>query len=736
MNLPVIPLRFAGRRVASLVLVGLAVAVPFSAFLAFDIAFPDNKGFVRTISYIRPVATGDPGYFLIVDEFSPGTTQEVVFHSYGELAINEPAGKVLFNQSGTCMQLQFPGQPVAITNHSNWVYASYPGSPANDLVDYVKVRPLGGALRLVTIVSFANASIPFPQVAVDAKPGHLLLTVEHATNDTVVLPLPAAPSVSDVIEGPKRFTGRFMVSRVNASAVVEWVLVDTCARLEVNAMPVHAGAPVSGLHHNGGTGLVVASNGTGSPSPTIASIPFDPALLEGLSSPFLLFSEAGLSVLRDKCLNTNPWQAWYAALGTGSVLNKAFKGRVGGDQGLVDQAVAAILAIDELSFDWINEQFISMSTTLYPYLHAYDMVHPNTSLANRTLIESRLMPKLEVLADAIASGSMPTNNHIVVASAALGIGGLLFKNATWVQLTQDANDFYLKERVRPHGPCYEGDVYGRYTYDQAIQFFTSLRKVGGYDYFTNPRFHAFLNYTVASVTPSGWTPSFEDCAVKQHLGSLASIAMFPVHATNPVLAANLQWYVEYCYGSPDAGADVYRIVSYESPISPVQPDLGGNQGFSYFDSGLTVFRSGWSRGSTYLVISNKNYKQSHVHLDENSIEVYALGVKFLTNPGYPHWRQEGHDYTISTEGSNTVLINGEGQLDTVSDGFTSALLDGVVDYLHSPAHRAYKSPFHPSQNPVLVVAVVVAGAALAMCAVLAWGVTRAPHLRGRFGDGA
>jgi hypothetical protein len=211
---------------------------------------------------------------------------------------------------------------------------------------------------------------------------------------------------------------------------------------------------------------------------------------------------------------------------------------------------------------------------------------------------------------------------------------------------------------------------------------------------------------------------FEDCSVNSTLGAMASIAAFPVNATNPTLASNLRWYYPFCLGSEDAGADLYRLLAYEAAIVPSQPVVGSNGGFAYFDSGLACVRSGWDRDSTYLVISNKYFPQSHVHLDENSIEVYALGKKFLTNPGYPHWGRPGHDYTISTEASNTALINGQGQLDVTSDGFNATIQNGAIDYIQSPSRKAYKSPYLPGSNPAFLAAVVAAAACFTVAGML------------------
>ncbi|MEX2728430.1 MAG: heparinase II/III family protein [Candidatus Sigynarchaeum springense] len=697
---------------AGTVLLAIACAAGVVPVLIGNYLYPDNGGFTRNVIYIRPPdGSDDPGYFLIIDEFEPGRNIDLVFHSYGALSFNATAGEAIFDQSGTSMRLRFAGTPVTITNHVGNVYNYH----VHDAVEYIKVRPAStAARRLVTVMTFGNATVPHLPVSIKAIPGgHLAITVNGTDHFLFQAADQAAPH--EVSDGNATISGNYCGYRLNATNDLQWFLFDDTTVARFGASTVYSGQSTSGFYNATSANLVQAGRGQGSPAPVVASTPFNVASLAARPHPYLLFDGSDLEALRAKCNGTTPgpWQAWYSSLWGESVLVNAFKGLINKDQALIDSAVQAMLDIDAVQpegLTWDTAQFISRSTTLYPYLIAYDMIYNNMSTANRTAIEQKLMPKLLALADAAASGAVPTNNHAVVGSVALGIGGLLFKNTTWIQLTQNANDAYLANRVRPNGPCYEGDIYGRYTFENAIKFYLALRHCGGYDYFTNPRFLAFLNYTVSSVTPLGYTPVFEDCGVNGSLGAMASIAAFPVNATNPVLASNLRWYFPFALGSENSAADVYRLVAYEAPITPSQPVVGSNGGFAYFDSGLACFRSGWGRDSTYLVISNKYFPQSHVHLDENSIEVYALGKKFLTNPGYPHWGRPGHDYTISTEGSNTALINGQGQLDVTSDGFAAAIQNGAIDLIESPSRKAYKSPYFPFSNPTFMVVVIAAAA--------------------------
>ena len=108
--------------------------------------FPTMAGTREMCCSIRPPPGSSlPGYFVVVDEFRPGATIDLVFHSYGALATNASAGMATFDQNGTSMQMSFIGSPVTITNASSPVYAY----TETDSVNYIKVRPTGaGACRL------------------------------------------------------------------------------------------------------------------------------------------------------------------------------------------------------------------------------------------------------------------------------------------------------------------------------------------------------------------------------------------------------------------------------------------------------------------------------------------------------------------------------------------------------------------------------------------------------------
>ncbi|MHA1792400.1 MAG: heparinase II/III domain-containing protein, partial [Promethearchaeota archaeon] len=683
------------KHVKAIFLFVLAITTGFVGVWVGNLFFPDNKGFTRNILFVRPrESSREPGYFIIIDDFNKGQKIDAVFHSYGNLSVNASGNEAYFTNDSVDMRLKFIGYDVSIENKTGFAYKTYPDRPGNDVVEYIKVKPsVQGMSRLITLVTFSNSTISHPQVSVIDSGGQITLIV----NGTDVFVFPRLDLLhSSLNKGGIEVNGKFFGYRNDSVDGLEWVIYAGASKVSRDGQVIYSGKSASAFYNVTNASLAFTGAGNGSPVDAEKSTAFDQALISNLVHPYLLYNKSELVEIKNKCKNIDPWKTWYERLGS-SVIDKSFKGIIDGNVTLIDQAVQLMLDIDD-RIDWENEQFITRSTTLYPYLFAYDIIYNNISESNRTIIEQKFINKLVVLADAINSGGVPTNNHIVVASAALGIGGLLFKNSTWVQLTQDMNDFYLEKRIRPNGACYEGAIYGRYTYDQAVKFFLALKHVGGYDYFKNGRFLKYLNYTVSSMTPLGWTPVFEDCAIKSHLGGIASLSAYPVNSTNPELASNLKWYFVRVYNGELNGGSVYRIISYEAGINSSEPKLVGNQGYAYFDSGYSVIRTGWDKNATYLVISNKNYLQSHVHLDENSIEIYSMGKKFLTNPGYPHWRKPGHDYTISTEASNTLLINGDGQLNVVSDGFSGYIQNDNVDFLISPSLKAYQSPFNPMNN--------------------------------------
>ncbi len=654
--------------------------------------FPENGGFTRTLLFIRPTATSS-GYFVLYDEFHTTKPVDLAFHSRGVLVIGE--NSAAWRQGDLAMNLSFVGQVDRITGHQGLAYAH---SETED-IDYIKVRLNIGSRRLITIIQFNNATEPNSQVPQTPIEGTNFQGAIINGTDLMVIQ-PTASTSSWTYQGTSS-DARFLFLRAgedgDSFGVARGVRLLTQDGTQlislsnrVDSICIDEGKPlVPSLEQ--GFGL---SENPVSPSPRFSKL----VARVGGSQPRLLLNESDLPELRARVSGSfgGPWKTWYSSLGS-DILSRAFRSRIAENQSLIEGCAAELMQISNLysEREQNDMQDIARSTFLSPYIVAYDMIRSNLTSNQRLEIDNQLRTLVEHLYEGHQKAVIPLNNHIVVTATAIGLAGLLLDIPAWVDEAQQSVDGYLQDTggIRPNGACYEGASYADYTFRTVAPFFYALRNAGGYDFFTHPKFQAWLNYTVSSMSPLGYAPTFEDCAVNRTLGQPVLMSIGPVQESNPTLAGELQWYWERTGSIHWGGA--YDIVMYDQEVPRIEPDTGPNDGIVYPADGYAVFRSGWGVNDLYAVISNKDFLQSHVHQDENSLEIYACGKKWLTNPGYPGWAHAGHDWAISAEASNTALINGQGQFRHNGDGFSAGLLHEKVDFVVSPTRVTYQNPYNP-----------------------------------------
>ena len=209
------------------VILALGCAAGIFPIVIANQMFPDNGGYTRNVLFIRPPpGSSNPGYFVIIDEFRAGTAIDLVFHGYGALAFNTSARKATFNQAGASMRMSFAGSVVKITNLSNLVYEYQ----WNDSVNYIKVRPEDtSACRLVTIITFGNASIAHPPVVIEESASRISITINGT--DRFLFHPATEPGTGAIDDGSASIAGNYCGYRVDGSGNLKWLLYANATRV-------------------------------------------------------------------------------------------------------------------------------------------------------------------------------------------------------------------------------------------------------------------------------------------------------------------------------------------------------------------------------------------------------------------------------------------------------------------------------------------------------------------------
>ncbi|MFX0102525.1 MAG: heparinase II/III family protein [Candidatus Hodarchaeota archaeon] len=474
--------------------------------------------------------------------------------------------------------------------------------------------------------------------------------------------------------------------------------------------------------------------------PNAASWGFDLQLLDGKQHPYLSFNETGLDTLKQRIGNsTEPWNSWYGAFTSSAnyysstlVENWSQNDREWGTRVLTmkflvddwqncsDKLTELLLDMDSVADSY--SQDLGRASAVESYSLAYDAIYNNLSATERATIESLLREHVEPL---VKIDKYYDNNHQVVDAGALGLAGLVLKDKSYVDVATDALLRYFYEKVRMDGGSHEGQSYLGFAIKLSSEFIYAMKHLGGYNFYEDPKYFRALEFMARSLSPLATPPQFEDGDSNPRTSEVL------LHAANHVekltLAGEFKWlwerrqnnsalaglgYYDYLNGS---FPDYRRIVLYTDAINASKPTYGTD---IFGDANLAFFRSNYSEEAIYMSISCKDYYQSHPHYDENSFELWAYGAWVLINPGYPNWGRENHDYCISTEASNTLLVNGMGQLAPHAGGFKSAISSPYFDFVQADASQAYDSPGSWENVPVLYTLIIITFGLLGTSAIL------------------
>jgi hypothetical protein len=687
--------------------------------------FPDNGGYTRTVIFARPRG-GMPGYYVLIDEIrapASWTLVELVFHGYGSLHIDGQSAS--WQVVGVSLNLTVATPAVSISKHAGKVYHS----DQNETLEYVKVTPLQtGPCTVVTVLFPNNGSYTPPVVGATSTDGGVIVTVGNR-DVLLVNDHPGTTFTHGAIATDAK--ALFCRMQPGEPGSVEYFVVYQGTSCNVSGLPTYvAGAPGTVAYLNG-SGIVLENLNRRTLAPG-ASTPLT-TNLGSLVHPYLLFNDTTLPALRARCNGTTPgiWTGWYTTL---SARVQTLLAQPADDFTGIDCAVVAFAGAIEQNTTYIAKardvlatldrrqeayrQLINRANDVVDFAMAFDCVFASIDVASRQDIAGNLEALALPLYDDMDIASL--NNWRPVMAGGLGMSGLVLNKPTFVARAQEAVDFYLAECIRANGACFEGQSYLRYAWENALKFCLALRNLGGYDYVNSPKMLASLNFSVYSAAPDGRPPLYEDCTGS----TLALEAMWTCGlVSDPVLGANLRWYADQTYW---VMPEPYTLCTYVNTIVSAPP-VAATSSVAFADDDYAFLRSGWDSEALCLAISSKDYLQSHVHYDENSIELWAYGQKMLSNGGYPGYKDPGHAWTVDTESSNNVLIGGEGQMDQRANGIQAAMLTPFVELVSADAFTCYRHPYSLAAQPVLLATYIVLIAGLVLVVFLLRGARHGPQ---------
>ena len=436
--------------------------------------------------------------------------------------------------------------------------------------------------------------------------------------------------------------------------------------------------------------------------------------------PYLLLNATELTDLQTKIsTNQEPWKSWYNAIITDvdtlavtaisewdederydKIEPLIIKYAIDGGQIYLDKIKEILLDMEAMNP--LYEKDLRRSYALQAYSVAYDLIRADLTPVEQDAIEQLLYDHSLSLTD---MRIFSDNNHRCVDGAGLGMVGLVLKNKQFVDIATETILTYLYEKPRNDGGSYEGQSYLAFALHQSIVYMQALNRVGGYDFFKDSKYLACLDFMAHCLSPLGTEPLFEDTYLRGDAEEVLLIAtprisntstftnypnyfqwLFETRQNNSALTGLDTYY--YLRGS---NANLRRLALY-NPDYKINATIPNFQTDIYTDTNMAFFREQYGINSVYLALSCKNFMQSHPHYDENSFELWGYGAWLIHNPGYPNFGKPGHDYTISTEASNTLLINGQGQKIPQAKGFTLTITSPYFDVVKADATLSYNSP--------------------------------------------
>jgi len=670
---------------------------------AFISDFPNNGGFSRNLIYIRPTNT-TPGYYIIIDELNDiAITKGIttLFHGRGTLKTN------LTDQSATWSVKSYLNAsenvslylkyitPIQKINKKSGLYVNedniYKETP------YIEVSPKLGTRISSAILYPLNSTMSLPSI----KEGENYIWINN--KDFILIQNTIKNKTINNITTDAKFL--FLRKGLDGNLMAFLIIKGTLLIYNNTRYYCNKTAQTVAWH-----------NGTFQSSQSYHIKRYISkhklSYISNFSHPFLYYNKTSFISIKQRVLNSSPWKDW-----TGILKNKAdsilktnisaltppiqaddtiilaFMSQIMGNSSYLQKTKDFLKEINNITDYTGDSEHLRRSIALMKYVLAYDMVYQNLTSYEKDAYKKYICNDAQVLYDSF--WVTPRNNHKLILSGAIGLVGLTFNKLNWVQTAINAIDTYLNTNIKAEGGCYEGQGYSGYGFLNVLRFIYALKNVG-IDYFQDINFQNVFKFNINSTSPLGTIPIFEDTR------------------RNPEVAEMCLWisphvpfgvYLKWLYDRRSNQSATFsmlqpsisRLILYDSNVSSQTPEWYSSG--VYTDSGLAFLRSDWSTKAQYMSFSCKSYIQSHTHFDENSIELWAYGAYLLVNPGYGTFGDEHYPWIISTEASNTMLINNIGQIRENADGIENYIFSKSIDYVSGSALNIYNHPSSIDSHP-------------------------------------
>jgi hypothetical protein len=294
-------------------------------------------------------------------------------------------------------------------------------------------------------------------------------------------------------------------------------------------------------------------------------------------------------------------------------------------------------------------------------------------------------------------------NWCAVTHGGLGVAGLAFlgehsEAAKWVALARRQISNYL-DSGGDNGGWGEGSGYWTYGTGYAVLFVEALRRVTGDDLYSHRFLRATLYFPLYCLMPSRkGSVNFADSTYREMNAQTTLMLRFASQYRN----GYAQWFAEtlHPWGSIGGGYGPWNFLWYDETVKATDPSsLPSSIRFLGLD--WVIMRSGWGQDDILFALRSGPW-WNHGHADLNSFILEAYGERLAVDLGRGAYSQDyfstGLDYHVTSDGHNTILVDGEGQLNptqldestppaTIQDFFTSS----GFDYTVSDASQSYGS---------------------------------------------